>query len=81
VAKRTAPRQTLDDLIATRLAKGQTVTAWADANGIPRRTLSRMRQGKGEPHLGTVVLLAQALGVDPARVRAAIAASRAAAGK
>jgi len=67
-------RETLDDLL---LANGEGLDAFAKRTGIPRFTLYRLREGKVEtPRIDTVVRLAKALGVEPARVRAAIEASR-----
>jgi predicted transcriptional regulator len=73
VAKR---RETLDDLL---LNCGQGYTAFAKRAGIPPFTLRRLRSGDiATPRIATLTKLAKALDVSPARIRAAIAASRAA---
>lgn len=71
--------ETLDDLLAAVVAEGR-LTDFAKGAGLSPWTLLRLRNGEGSrTHRGTVLGLAKALGVDPARVRAAIQASRAAA--
>lgn len=72
--------ETLDDLFDAK-AVTETWEEFSARAGIASRTVWRLRRGmtKGAPHRGTIAMLAQALGVDPARVRAAIEASRAAA--
>lgn len=72
-------RETLDDLL---LDCGEGLTAFAKRAGIPPFTMRRLRHGEIEtPRIVTLTKIAKALGVEPARVRAAIEASRAAAGK
>lgn len=68
------PAETLDDLIdASGLSLGETSTA----SGVSPRALLKLREGKvAKAQPRTVARLANALGVDPARVRAAIEASR-----
>jgi len=69
-------RKTLSDLLAASLRKGETVADWCTRTGFPRRTLSRLTDEDRAPRLGTIALLAQALGVDAATVRSAIEAQR-----
>jgi hypothetical protein len=73
-------RETLDDLLKPILAEGR-FTSWCNTvAGVRPWTVLRWRRGiGGRVHTGTVLAVAQALGVPPARVRAAIEASRAAA--
>lgn len=74
--------ETLDDLLAVALRDGLGLTEWCSANGLDPRTVWRLRNGRvAKPHLGTVSMIAGALKVEVDRVRAAIAASRTAAGK
>lgn len=74
MAKR--PPETLDDLL---LANGESLDSVSERSGLPRFTLLRLRQGKiARPRITTLAAIARALKVDPARVRAAIEASRAA---
>jgi hypothetical protein len=74
--------ETLDDLLAVALRDGHGLTEWCTENGLDPRTVWRLRNGKvAKPHLGTVSVLAAGLKLDLERVRAAIAASRAAAEK
>lgn len=83
MAKRDAP-ETLADLLGPHLLKADLgVTAWAESKGINPRTLYRAVRGEGrrDPYLPTMAAIAKALGVSVERVRAAIEASRAAAGK
>jgi hypothetical protein len=76
MAKRRA--ETVDDLLADVVARGE-LTDFARKAGISPWTLLRLRTGEGvRTHRGTVLALAKALGVDPARVRSACEASRAA---
>lgn len=68
-------------LLSTATDKGQPIAqreaGVAKAAGVTIRTLFAWRNGDGvRPHELTVKAVAQALGVDPAIVRAAIAASR-----
>lgn len=72
-------RETLSDLIGAAAAPGETMTAWCKRVGVPVRTVHRLMSEDSAPRMGTVTLLAAALGVDAATVRAAITASRAAA--
>lgn len=83
MAKRT---ETVQDLIAELAEPGESVTAWCKRVGYPVRTLTRLLNGETEPRQGSLTLLASKLQLttgrdDLARVKAAIAASRAAAGK
>jgi hypothetical protein len=74
--------ETLEDLLAERIPAGTGILEWGESAGVPQRTLLRLRRGLiAKPHLGTVTMLAAALKVDAARVRAAIDASYAAANK
>ena len=75
--------ETLRDLIQTTLdAKGWTLLVLAKRAKISPAGLRKLRDGRVDEARGpTVKRLATALGVDPARVRAACEASRAAAGK
>lgn len=68
-------------LLSTATDKAKTVVQReaevAQAAGVTIRTLFAWRNGDGiRPHELTVRAVAQALGVDPAVVRAAISASR-----
>jgi DNA-binding Xre family transcriptional regulator len=77
MAKR--PAETLDDLLADAI-QSRATTAFAARAGISPFTLLKLRSGQtSRVHLATINGIAKALGVDPARVRAAIEASRAAA--
>lgn len=72
----TKRRETLDDLL---LNCGQGYTAFAKRVGIPPFTLRRLRSGDvTTPRIDTLTKLAKALDISPARIRAAIEASRAA---
>lgn len=66
------PTETLDDLLTVT---EKTLSALALAAGVARRTLYGARIGR-MPRRDTIVKLARALDVDPARLRAAIEASR-----
>lgn len=71
--KSTRKRDTLDDLL---LRHGVGVTAFCESAGIPPFSLRRLRQGRVDrPRIATLVRIAQALGVSPERVRAAVAES------
>lgn len=71
--------ETVEDLLRPVL-EARTLTAWCQEAGVRPWTILRWRKGVGgRVHTGTVLAVAQALGVPPARVRAAIEASRAAA--
>lgn len=74
-ARRKTP-ETLDDLLADTLPTDTRYDEWAAEHGIGDRTLRRLRRGLHTPRLGTLKLLADALGVDVARVRKACEASR-----
>lgn len=68
--------ETLDDLLADVVAAGR-LTEFARTAGLSPWTLLRLRNGEsGRTHRGTVLALAWALGIEVARVRAAIEASR-----
>ena len=68
--------ETLDDLLRNEIRAG-TLTTFAHKAGLAPWTLLRLRTGKGtRVHQGTALAIADALGIDPARVRAAIVASR-----
>jgi Helix-turn-helix. len=69
-----ADRQTIRDLIAAVAKPGETVTDWSLRVGFPVRTLSRILNGHATLRLGTLTLLAKALGVKPARLRALLTA-------
>lgn len=73
--------ETLRDLIKPILdAKGWTLLVLAKRAKMSPAGLRKLRDGQVEEARGpTVKALAKALGLDPARVRAAIEASRAAA--
>lgn len=67
--------ETLDDLL---LAAGRPLQDIASEAGINNRTLWSLRNGLVvRPRVATLGRLAKALGVEPARVRAAIQASAA----
>lgn len=68
--------ETLDDLLRRH---GVPVTEFAKRAGIPAFTLLRLRKGERVPRIATLTKLANALGLDPLRVAAAIEASRVAA--
>lgn len=75
---------TLEDLIAANAKTGETMTAWCTRKRFPVRSLARLLNDDTEPRLATMTLLASALGLtsepeDLDKLRAAIAASRAAA--
>lgn len=78
VARR--PPETLADLIAAK-APTETREQFAARSGVSPRQIRNLCSGSSgqRPFTPTVTKLANALGVDPARVRAAIEASRAAA--
>lgn len=72
-----AKAETLDDLLYSVGLPLHIVEKRAKTSS---RALLALRKGEiATPRVGTVAKLAHALGVDPARVRAAIEASRAAA--
>lgn len=76
-----AEAETLDALLLARKVSGD-FAEFADAAGISVRALHDLRAGRVEtPRRATILALAAALKVPPARVEKAIAASRAAAGK
>lgn len=74
--------ETFDDLVA-KLAPSETWEALAERLGITSRQLRSWRNGAGgaRPHRPSITKVADGLGCDRERVEAAIAASRAAAGK
>lgn len=72
--------ETVADLLDTVIRSRQ-LTRWCEAAGLRPNTVSGLIDGLASPRRATVMKLASALGIDEARVRAAIAASRAAAGK
>lgn len=76
-----AQRETLDDLLRPVLDAGR-FTAWCEEAGLMPYTVLRLRRGKGtRTHAGTIAALAAKLRMPRERVAAAIANSRAAAGK
>lgn len=78
MAQRQHP-ETLNDLID---ARGLPVGEVAELSGVSERALLALRMGVvARARVATVAGLAKALGVEPARVRAAIEATRAAAGE
>lgn len=77
MAKRRA--ETLQDLVSSVAETGESLRDWCARVDYPERTFFRLTSDTTSPRMGTVTLLAGKLGVDPARVRAAIDASRAAA--
>lgn len=73
--------ETFDDLL-NACAPGESFQDFAARAGVTDRTLLTFRKGGGvRPHRTTLAAIAGALKVEPARVRAAIEASRAAAGE
>lgn len=73
--------ETLRDLLATKRVS-DTNAQFAERAGVSPRGLAKLLAGDVDtPRRATVLALAAALKVAPARVEAAIAASRAAAGK
>jgi DNA-binding Xre family transcriptional regulator len=71
--------ETLDELLLAKRVAGD-YRDFADTVGISVRALLDLRNGKVDrPRRATVLALAAALKVAPARVEAAIAASRSAA--
>jgi len=72
---------TLDDLVTARIdSKGWTRGELAKRAGMSESGLRNLCRGLvAHPRGTTISPLAKALGIDPAKVRAAIAASRAAA--
>lgn len=80
MAKR-QPDQTLSDLLADVIAERR-LTVWCEEAGVRAQTVRRLLDGTTPaPQRSTVLAIAKALGRPDAEVRAAIAASRAAAGK
>lgn len=74
-------RETLDDLLRPIL-EADRFTAWCREAGLQPYTVLRLRNGIGtRTHAGTIAAIAMKLRVSRERVAAAIAASRAAAGK
>lgn len=72
-----AKRETLDDLL---YSVGLPLGVIEKRAKTSSRALLSLRKGEiRTPRIATITKLAKALGVDPARVRAAIEASRAAA--
>ena len=70
------------DTLMTLDAPRESYEAFAIRAGVSSRAVRNFRFGAGKrPFRTTVAKLAAALGVEPARVLAAIAASRKAAGK
>lgn len=77
MARRKQQTETLDDLI---LSAGTPLGVLAEKAGLDAKTLLALRTSPpAKPRVATLTKLAKALGVDAARVRAAIEASRAAA--
>lgn len=74
------PPETLDDLLRERTGLTDLRDIAAKVH-VSTRALQNLRLGRTEPRDATVVALAAALRVSRERVAAAIAASRAAAGK
>lgn len=74
--------ETFDELV-TKLAPTETWEALAKRAGVSSRQMRGWRTGSAgaRPYRPTIAKVAEALGCDFARVEAAIAASRAAAGK
>lgn len=80
MAKR-RPTETIGDMLLPVITERR-FTQWCAAAGLRPHTVASLIDGKVDsPRRATVLALAKALGVDPARVRAAIEASRAAASK
>lgn len=76
VAKR---RDTFASLLERLLPAEEGWEGFAKRSGVSSRTVRLLRdKGAARPYRATVAKLAKALGVDPATVRAAISASRAA---
>lgn len=80
MAKRqTSP--TLADLLSDVIDERR-LTAWCEGAGVRSQTVRKLLDAEVDaPQRSTVRALAKALGIDEPAVRAAIAASRAAAGK
>lgn len=73
-------RETFDDLLTKQMPPGESWEDFAARAGVTSRAIRILRDRGGKrPFRGTVAKLATALGVPPARVRAAIEASREAA--
>jgi transcriptional regulator with XRE-family HTH domain len=72
--------ETLDDLLRRRIADSDYESA-ADRCGVSVRALYTLRRGESVPRRATIRAIAAALRVPRDRVAAAIAASRAAAGR
>lgn len=77
--RRMARPETLDDLL---LAVGLPLGDVAEQSGLDPKSLLKLRRGTvASPRIATLAALSKVLKVTPERVRAAIAASRAAAEK
>lgn len=74
------PTETLDDLLRERTGLTD-LRDIADKVHVSTRALQNLRLGRTAPRGATVVAIAAALRVSRERVEAAIAASRAAAGR
>jgi transcriptional regulator with XRE-family HTH domain len=61
------------NLVAARRKAGLTQEELADRCGLHRTEISLLERGGREPRLGTLVKLAEALGVPPERLCAGIA--------
>ena len=75
-----AETETIDDLLAAKLRKGESSAAWCARNGVSYRMLYRYRRGLVDrPHPESLGRLARCFGVSVQRVRRAFIASQAAA--